>query len=241
MEDSQIPSLCGGLFKTSKRVDQMASNGTIGTIGTIGKYGVGIKAILLYYNTEITVSSSTLSESSIATYQLGFEGSSIRVLNKKQTAKPTPLRNTLSGTRITINHIRGNGAQAYSFLTSYTRSVQSILATSPTSSSSTLPSASTSPSSPSHPSISERKLQPYRRPCGSRCLRSCRHSFPRGKAVPAFLPTKKRMCFRLTASCLFFLHPLVLPAPPERTRARIVSPCSSSPSAIRTLASGILI
>ncbi|KAK8824143.1 hypothetical protein WA556_003468 [Blastocystis sp. ATCC 50177/Nand II] len=116
MEDSQIPSLCGGLFKTSKRFSQTSFNGTT---GTIGKYGVGIKAILLYYNTEITVSSSTLSESSIATYQLGFEGSSIRVRNKKQTAKPTPLRNTLSGTRITVNHIRGNGALAYAFLTSY--------------------------------------------------------------------------------------------------------------------------
>ena len=238
MEDSQIPSLCGGLFKTSKRFSQTSFNGTT---GTIGKYGVGIKAILLYYNTEITVSSSTLSESSIATYQLGFEGSSIRVRNKKQTAKPTPLRNTLSGTRITVNHIRGNGALAYAFLTSYTRSVQSILATSPTSSSSTLPSTSTSPSTPSHPTISERKLQPFRRPCGSRCSTSCQHSFPRERASPAILPTKKRMCFRSTASCLFFLHPLVLPAPLERTRARIVSPCSSSPSAIRTVALGILI
>lgn len=141
MEDSQIPSLCGGLFKTSKRFSQTAS---------IGKYGVGIKSILLYYNTHITVSSSTLSESSIATYQLGFEDSTIRILNKKQTAKPDHLRNTLSGTRITINHIRGDGAGAYAFIASYACSSLFSIATSPTSSSSTLLSTSTSPSTLFH-------------------------------------------------------------------------------------------
>lgn len=109
MKSDQIPSLCGGLFHTSKRGVQSAS---------IGKYGIGIKAILLYYNTKLTVSSSTVEDSIISTYQLQLEDAAIQVLNSKSTPKPDGMEHTLSGSRIAIDHIRGEISTAYAFLSS---------------------------------------------------------------------------------------------------------------------------
>lgn len=61
MSNESIPVLCGGIFHTSKqnRTDQ-----------TVGKFGVGLKAIMIYYNTTLSVSSSLLSETAISSYKV---------------------------------------------------------------------------------------------------------------------------------------------------------------------------
>lgn len=60
MEEGLVPALCGGVFHSSKQEKGC----------TIGKYGVGLKAIMLFYDTVLSVSSSTVSESSISSYQV---------------------------------------------------------------------------------------------------------------------------------------------------------------------------
>ena len=61
MKGDDIPLLCGGFFHSTKQQTQCQS---------IGKFGIGLKAILLYYNSTLTVSSSLLSEESITSYKV---------------------------------------------------------------------------------------------------------------------------------------------------------------------------
>lgn len=63
MPGNTIPSLCGGIFQTSKQESQEQS---------VGKFGVGLKAIMMYYNTTLTVSSSILLETEITSYKVGY-------------------------------------------------------------------------------------------------------------------------------------------------------------------------
>lgn len=60
MNCDSIPELCGGIFNSSKQ-----KKGSF-----IGKYGIGLKAIMLYYKTALNVSSSTIEEISITSYQV---------------------------------------------------------------------------------------------------------------------------------------------------------------------------
>ena len=60
MSCDSIPELCGGIFNSSKQ-----KQGSY-----IGKYGIGLKAIMLYYQTALNVSSSTTEELSITSYQV---------------------------------------------------------------------------------------------------------------------------------------------------------------------------
>lgn len=62
MDCDSIPELCGGIFNSSKQ-----KKGSY-----IGKYGIGLKAIMLYYQIALNVSSSTTEELSITSYQVRF-------------------------------------------------------------------------------------------------------------------------------------------------------------------------
>ena len=80
---------------------------------TVGKYGVGLKAILLYYHSILSVSSSTRRQSNVTSYRLRMdpgvaESSPLVILKKKVTPKPPELKDSLSGTHITINHVTGD-------------------------------------------------------------------------------------------------------------------------------------
>lgn len=60
MDCDSIPELCGGIFNSTKQ-----KKGSF-----IGKYGIGLKAIMLYYQTTLNVSSSTIEEAFITSYQV---------------------------------------------------------------------------------------------------------------------------------------------------------------------------
>lgn len=64
MDGEAIPLLCGGVFSTSKNQ---------GNQSTVGKYGVGLKAILLYYHSILSVSSSTRRQSNVTSYRLRMD------------------------------------------------------------------------------------------------------------------------------------------------------------------------
>ena len=64
MEGNEIPLLCGGMFHTSKLSLSNHSQ------QTAGKFGVGLKAIMAYYNSTLTISSSTMSEPHITSYKV---------------------------------------------------------------------------------------------------------------------------------------------------------------------------
>ena len=109
MKGDSIPSLCGGMFSTSKGDSQSQ---------TIGKYGVGLKAILLFYHSTLTVSSSTRDEDCVTSYRLcidpvGDSSSPLTVLKRKAVPKPEQLRSSLSGTQITIDNIKGDDSLLY--------------------------------------------------------------------------------------------------------------------------------
>ena len=104
MDGEAIPLLCGGVFSTSKNQ---------GNQSTVGKYGVGLKTILLYYHSILSVSSSTRRQSNVTSYRLRMdpgvaESSPLVILKKKVTPKPPELKDSLSGTHITINHVTGD-------------------------------------------------------------------------------------------------------------------------------------
>lgn len=104
MDGEAIPLLCGGVFSTSKNQ---------GNQTTVGKYGVGLKAILLYYHSILSVSSSTRCQSDVTSYRLRMdpevtEGSPLIILKKKVTPKPPDLKDSLSGTHVTIDHVTGD-------------------------------------------------------------------------------------------------------------------------------------
>ncbi|KAK8794180.1 hypothetical protein WA171_003305 [Blastocystis sp. BT1] len=109
MTGDSIPSLCGGMFSTSKGDSQSQ---------TIGKYGVGLKAILLFYHATLTVSSSTRNEDCVTSYRLcldpiGDRCSPLTVLKRKSVLKPEQLKSSLSGTQITIDSIKGDDSILY--------------------------------------------------------------------------------------------------------------------------------
>lgn len=109
MTGDSIPSLCGGMFSTSKGDSQSQ---------TIGKYGVGLKAILLFYHATLTVSSSTRNEDCVTSYRLcldpiGERCSPLTVLKRKSVLKPEQLKSSLSGTQITIDSIKGDDSILY--------------------------------------------------------------------------------------------------------------------------------
>ena len=88
MDGEAIPLLCGGVFSTSKNQ---------GNQSTVGKYGVGLKAILLYYHSILSVSSSTRRQSNVTSYRLRMdpgvaESSPLVILKKKVTLKRPELK-----------------------------------------------------------------------------------------------------------------------------------------------------
>ena len=64
MASNDIPYLCGGLFHTNKHNTSEQ---------TVGKFGVGLKAIMIHYNSILTVSSSVLSETEVTSYKVCFK------------------------------------------------------------------------------------------------------------------------------------------------------------------------
>ena len=110
MEGDTIPSLLGGIFTSSKSCSFQHQ--------TIGKFGVGMKAIILYYNALLTVSSSTLHEHNITSYCLRVDDqqptNALQIVRKRLIPKPVELQQTLSGTNITIDRIVGDLSALYS-------------------------------------------------------------------------------------------------------------------------------
>lgn len=115
MKGDLIPSLCGGVFSTSKGDSQSQ---------TIGKFGVGLKAILLYYHATLTVSSSTRNEDCVTSCRLclnpdGDSSRPLTVLKRKSVPKPDKLKSSLSGTQITVNCIKGDDSILFSQVEEY--------------------------------------------------------------------------------------------------------------------------
>ena len=110
MEGDTIPFLLGGIFASSKNSTSQHQ--------TIGKFGIGMKAILLYYNALLTVSSSTIHESNVTSYCLRVDDQQptnpLQVVRKRSIPKPAELQQTLSGTNILIDRLIGDLSALYS-------------------------------------------------------------------------------------------------------------------------------
>ena len=115
MKSDLIPVLCGGVFTSSKRDTSQQQ--------TIGRFGVGLKAILLYYNATLTVSSSTINEDNIASYCLHVDDqhptNALQIIKKRSIPIPPNLHSTLSGTNLMIDKIVGNPSSLYPRVCSY--------------------------------------------------------------------------------------------------------------------------
>ena len=115
MEGDAIPSLLGGIFTSSKSSATQHQ--------TIGTFGVGMKAILLYYNALLTVSSSTIHEHNVTSYCLRVDDqqptNALQVVRKRSIPKPVELQQTLSGTNIRIDQLVGDLSTLYSRICIY--------------------------------------------------------------------------------------------------------------------------